>query len=530
METKVILSEPTPLTEGKTVPAQLAAARANWYSLRQLGHTGCVVEHYCWDRANIVGLDRETRKWHLEQDLPALPAHISPATARLTEFVLVTPCALHDSQNGFRWSLIEQMSNKELMRDIYIGIESLRRSQDLIQEYMFEWLGKVRRAREDQGEDWVNRRRQVWLGLSVDMETADLLAADLQVYWDGNTLWTLRGALQDRDVVSALASALLACWRFQKFSDSRWLTVGSSARNLVVGFLTGIESLVKFIDKNPAASKFYLKGFGRMEQSRKQFLVYASIVSVVAEQFQCQLMKDSRVAKNSDKLWQATAKAVRWVVDLPAQTFALLGSVCGLGGEQIANVCIGGAHTSLEFIWRRVLSHADALPWSLVRGDIAENLRELAAGSKPDEPASGQLWELMNQNFNVAQLVATVELFGEVSWTSLPAEQQHASLSGIHRWHHEYGTHMLICRAFMVQLAKILPRQSKLDKKKAKVIRKMDAIMRACPEKVTGRHMLVKAMLGICIGRRDEGRAGYGQNGARLAQCCMNRQGPCGYN
>ena len=65
--------------------------------------------------------------------------------------------------------------------------------------------------------------------------------------------------------------------------------MGSSARDLLVAFLTGIESLVKLIDKNPAASKFYLKGFGRMERSRKQFLVYASIVSAVAEQFPCEL-------------------------------------------------------------------------------------------------------------------------------------------------------------------------------------------------------------------------------------------------
>ena len=157
----------------------------------------------------------------------------------------------------------------------------------------------------------------------------------------------------------------------------QWLTVGSSARALVVGFFTGLESLVKFIFKNPKASKFYLKGFGRMQPSRKRFLVHAAIVGAVAEAFQCELMKDSRIARNYDLLWSSAAKAMRWVVDLSARTYALLGSACGLSGAAVADTCINGAHISLEFIHRRVLSHADSLPWILLRGDIEENLRDM---------------------------------------------------------------------------------------------------------------------------------------------------------
>ena len=104
---------------------------------------GCCIEHYCWDRASIVALDRETRKWHLEQHLPPLPALITPAIAKLTEFVLVTPCALHDSQNAFRWGLHSQFTDKELTRDTYIAIESLRRSADLIKSHIYEWVGDV---------------------------------------------------------------------------------------------------------------------------------------------------------------------------------------------------------------------------------------------------------------------------------------------------------------------------------------------------------------------------------------------------
>ena len=57
MRTKVILTEPTPLLHGKTVPAILLACRQHWRRLRDLGHLGCSIEHYCWDRLSIGALE-----------------------------------------------------------------------------------------------------------------------------------------------------------------------------------------------------------------------------------------------------------------------------------------------------------------------------------------------------------------------------------------------------------------------------------------------------------------------------------------
>ena len=87
--------------------------------------------------------------------------------------------------------------DKELIRDCYIAIESLRRSADLLQGHLFEWIGKVLRATDDRGEEWVSHRRQLWLGLSIDPETADLLAADLQLWWEDGCLCIPRLAFAD---------------------------------------------------------------------------------------------------------------------------------------------------------------------------------------------------------------------------------------------------------------------------------------------------------------------------------------------
>ena len=141
-------------------------------------------------------------------------------------------------------------------------------------------------------------------------------------------------------------------------------------------------------------------------------MVSAAVSSRIPESVQCELMEDSRVARTHDDLWKTLAEEMRWIVDISPNTWSLLGSTCGRPGPEVRDVCIGAAHVSFQFIWRRVLVPAAELPWCLVRGDIANNLAELAAGDSPAEPVSERLWLLMRSGFSVEQLVATVELLG----------------------------------------------------------------------------------------------------------------------
>ena len=112
--TVCLLSEPVPLSHGKDVPRVLAAARKSWHSLRSLGAQGCVVEHYCWDRLGITALERQCRRWHLSQPVPETVPYPQGIREYL-EFVVITPCALHDSQNAFRWAFSEECKDRALM-------------------------------------------------------------------------------------------------------------------------------------------------------------------------------------------------------------------------------------------------------------------------------------------------------------------------------------------------------------------------------------------------------------------------------
>ena len=57
------------------------------------------------------------------------------------------------------------------------------------------------------------------------------------------------------------------------------MTVGTSARHLVGGLLTGLPDLVSYISASPTASLFFLNGFQRLEYEEKYFITKASIVS-----------------------------------------------------------------------------------------------------------------------------------------------------------------------------------------------------------------------------------------------------------
>ena len=139
------------------------------------------------------------------------------------------------------------------------------------------------------------------------------------------------------------------------------------------------------------------------------------------------------------------------------------------------------------------------------------------------EPVSRNLWDLLQRDFNMAQLVAAVDVLGEAGWTSLPAEQQHASLAMLHKWHPDYETKTLVSRSLMVQMSKLLPAASKEEKEAQRLSAKLDRILRANPQKINGRHMLAGAMIAICSGKKDAGRPGYEASMSKIARHCFTR-------
>ena len=92
-------------------------------------------------------------------------------------------------------------------------------------------------------------RRALWEALGVDPETVQELADTLEPVYDADRCqFQISEACSDRaDVVDLLITSLVSVWKFVKFSESRFLTVGASTRPLLASLLTGVDGLAKFI-------------------------------------------------------------------------------------------------------------------------------------------------------------------------------------------------------------------------------------------------------------------------------------------
>ena len=193
-KTAVLLNEAVPLYHGKQVTSVLAAAHRGWANLRDFGHRGLLLDHFVWDRAGLTKLESESRLWHASRKRPSPPSDMNEEMFAHMDMMVVTPCSLHDAQNAFRWGLLNKFQDRQLMRDIYISVESLRNSADIISSSVSAWVLRMISFAPPRENQWMDEQRALLAALSVDLEIAELVVDQLQLCWEGGRLWVSEDA------------------------------------------------------------------------------------------------------------------------------------------------------------------------------------------------------------------------------------------------------------------------------------------------------------------------------------------------
>eukprot|EP00969_Alexandrium_andersonii_P136557 6041182-Alexandrium_andersonii.AAC.1 len=134
--------DPVPLDKGKTAGCMYTAMVRFFPLLRALGHQGLALSHYAFDRAAFSALERMARQRHaLQYGAGSVARSPEDEVLALTDWVLSTGCAAHDSQNALRWSLAELLSDpKAGLKDLFIVMQSLRNAFDLLVGHMQQFL------------------------------------------------------------------------------------------------------------------------------------------------------------------------------------------------------------------------------------------------------------------------------------------------------------------------------------------------------------------------------------------------------
>ena len=465
-----------------------------------MGHAGIAIEHYAYDRCGIEAQERYWRKWHESSPMPACLSDndISEQTLRKTELVIVTACAAHDIQNAFRWGIGKDFKDKQLVRDLYIGIDSLRNSIELLNRHMAEWIAQKLDFVPDRPYADGEYRRCLWLSLDLEAETAEILAHELQFHFEDGRIKVTEQKVGDPELIDLIIKCLQSAWKFRRFTDSRFMTAGSSCRTLLAAYLLGISDLVDMILDAPGKSPFYLGGFKRLEleENRKIVVAKCAFISQAVEGVLIEILADPRVALRLDELWQVLAEDTKQLLEMDDRIWADIGSIVGSPAADLRDQCLRGAHVSFHFFWRRVLEPAGRLPWSLVQGDMLQNLADMAAEPRPADPVSAKLWGLYNDGYPQQQLLDTLKLLADIPWSTLVVEQQHGTMASIHRHHPEYELNTLMGRTLLMQVRRLLPHMSEDEQQLARLRRELDKALSRQPEKQGARHAIVSQLFG----------------------------------
>ena len=78
----------------------------------------------------------------------------------------------------------EMTQDRELLRDCYVGIDSVRRSWDLMVSHLVVWIACRLSFHPSKGEALVEEQKTLWDTLGVDLESIETLAVTLQFHFN----------------------------------------------------------------------------------------------------------------------------------------------------------------------------------------------------------------------------------------------------------------------------------------------------------------------------------------------------------
>ena len=257
----------------------------------------------------------------------------------------------------------------------------------------------------------------------------------------------------DQQAMNELGDRLLMIYKFLQFSDGRWMSFGKSIRPIVSGWSLGLDHLVQMILADASIHPF-IGGFRRLIEKPdvRRFSLVAGISAVSLDRVYEIILKDDRLLIVMDDVYKAIDDGIAELISLPAEAWHILAVGCGdADAGQLRSQCLEFAHIANACFWYRCLRRAHSFPWSLCIGNIAENLKKLAAmETPPEDSTAAKIWQLLRDKLLPFEaVVAATRLLRNVCWFTRLAEQAHSHAAMAARWHPGSGIEAFRCLGFL---------------------------------------------------------------------------------
>ena len=409
----------------------------------------------------------------------------------LCEWDVSTGCANHDCQNSLDWCLRPTVSDaKDTVKRLYVVCKSLRDGFSLVADGIVSFVNE---KLSYDPEPWDHQEVYAfWSAFGLMSEVADELARINLRYSGGRLLCGIRtGSLEERRGVAI--SALKDVFKFRTFTESRWLSIGSSTRALTASLLLGLDGVLSMIRAKPENSDWYIGGVAHLSADARRYAVVASLAAVVPDVVLLELMEDDRLALKARAVWRQVIDELQWLAGLHSRFWIrLAGVLTGTTPDGLRQLVLLAGNTSAAYMHRKTFTVAFSYPWRLCEGDIDMNLTKLIMLAKPPGDKTAQkIHDMVMARWPRAELVEAIRLLGDCHWSTNHVEQGHASAATMHKEHKMYGMEMITARALVHQCRKLLPDQE-VQHRVLRLHERLAALRRRQPYRITGRHAFLK--------------------------------------
>lgn len=500
MDRSVMFTEPLKLADG-TAMTHYQCYKDLFPTLLQSGHRSISINHSCVDRG-LASLQPLLHQHHLmtEADLAASLPEWERTRRRLCTWHVETQCSCHDAHKAMEWSLQPFLANRDILKNCFAIIASLRNSYHQIANHLSGWISGVLSY-----ADWEYEPYGLWVMLGVDAGIMELMVS-LELRWDEDSgrLLVAERWRNNPDTALVVRTAIMGVMKYKKWSESRWVTIGTNCRAVVASLLLGMPSLIHYIRTRPKESDYYISGAGeKLNNEERRFLVNAALLSHLSDTVLCSLLEDGRLALMRSSVESEILAEMQWADGLGDATVGLLAGVANMSALDLRTDLMTGILTSASFLHHR-LRPARSVPWTLCGSGKSEKLNQFAAGPRPECGVGQQIHDLLSIGFPEATIIEALTVLENIDWSVTPAEQGHRHASAIARAHPGYCRDTLQARSQLGQLVTLWPKDETASKEAA-LLRKLHQLEKRRPVNYQGRQEFCKGLLELMKKKRAAG-------------------------